>query len=152
MRTVAELKRLMRTKVEAGEAGENKMDAVLLRLKEYRYLDDAVFASTYARLRQENEGFGKLRVQRDLMRKGVARDVIAHAIDGAYKETSEEAVARSYLERKRIPRPQDRKETARVIRRLSAAGFSIATILKVLKNWEINFDEEDIAGIAEPEN
>ena len=41
MRTVAQLKRLMRRKVEAGETGEEKIAAVVARLHEHRYLDDA---------------------------------------------------------------------------------------------------------------
>ncbi len=40
MRTVAELKRLMRSRVEEGDSGEVKMLAVVARLHEHRYLDD----------------------------------------------------------------------------------------------------------------
>ena len=58
MRTEAELRRLMRTRVEPGERGEAVVNAVVARLKEYGYLDDAAFAETYARLRQENEKLG----------------------------------------------------------------------------------------------
>ena len=72
MRTVAELKRLMSRRVEEGEAGESKMAAVVARLAEQRYLDDSAFASTYTRLRQENQSFGKRRVQQELTRKGRA--------------------------------------------------------------------------------
>src|SRR5271156_4375472 len=45
MRTVTELKRLMQTRVEPGEAGEAKVSAVVLRLKEQRYLDDTAYAA-----------------------------------------------------------------------------------------------------------
>src|SRR5271155_5247434 len=70
MRTVAELKRLMKTRVEAGESGEAKMSAVVARLKQQRYLDDSTYATTYTRLRQENEKFGQRRVRQELSRKG----------------------------------------------------------------------------------
>ena len=40
MRTEAELRRLMKTRVEPGERGEAVIDAVVARLKEQRYLDD----------------------------------------------------------------------------------------------------------------
>ena len=150
MRTVAELERLMRAKVEAGEAGESKMAAVVARLKEYRYLDDTVFASTYTRLRQENEGFGKRRVQQELTRKGVHRDLIDSTLDTAYGSTSEEDLARRYLASKRIGKPQNQKEIARVIRRLVTAGFSISILSKILKNWEIEFNEEDLAMPEDP--
>lgn len=149
MRTVAELRRLMRAKVEPDELGERKIEAVMIRLKEYRYIDDAAFASLYTRLRQENEGFGKLRVQRELARKGIARDLIQHTLDQAYQGTSEEEAARNYIARKRIAKPQEQKEIARVMRRLSVAGFSLSTISQVLKAWKIEFREEDLAASDE---
>ncbi|MGA8160085.1 MAG: RecX family transcriptional regulator, partial [Acidobacteriaceae bacterium] len=71
MRTVAEVKRLLRRRVEPGEPGDAKMNAVVSRLKEHRYLDDATYAQDYTRLRQENASLGRRRVQQDLMRKGV---------------------------------------------------------------------------------
>jgi SOS response regulatory protein OraA/RecX len=71
MRTVTELKRLMSRRVEAGETGEVKIAAVVARLLDQRYLDDPAFASTYTRLRQENQSFGKRRVQQELTRKGL---------------------------------------------------------------------------------
>jgi regulatory protein len=142
MRTTAELKRLMHGKVEPNESGQSKIIAVLARLQEYGYLNDASFASTYTRLRQENEGFGKRRVQLDLSRKGIARDLIASTLEAAYQDTSEEELARRYLAKKRIGKPQNQRETARVIRRLTAAGFSISAISRVLKNWEVEFNEE----------
>ena len=56
-RTVAELKRLMRNRVESGEPGEAKIERVIARLKEQRYLNDTGYASSYARMRQENQSF-----------------------------------------------------------------------------------------------
>jgi len=145
MRTVAELERMLRTKAAPGEEGGRKIASVLERLREQRYLDDAAFAVTFARLRQENEGFGRRRVERELARKGVDRDIIARAADAAYAETGEEELARLYLARKHIAKPRNAKETARVVRRLSGAGFSIATLSRILKNWEIEFTEDDLA-------
>ena len=149
MRSVAELKRLMRVKVEPGETGESKMSAVVARLEEARYLDDTAFASTYTRLRQENGGLGKLRVQQELTRKGIHRDLIASALDTAYGNSSEEDLARRYLARKRIGKPQNPKEIARVVRRLVSAGFSLSILSKILKTWEIEASEEDLASPGE---
>ncbi len=145
MRSVAELQRLMRPKVETGEAGENKVSAVVARLKEDRYLDDTAFASAYVRLRQENDGLGKLRVGRELTRKGIHRELIESAIDAAYASLSEEDLARRYLARKHIAKPQNAKEIARVVRRLAGAGFSLSILSKILKSWDIELSEEDLA-------
>jgi regulatory protein len=138
MRTVAELKRLMRNRVEEGEGGEAKISAVIARLKEQRYLNDTSFATEYARLRQENSSFGKRRVRQDLVQKGVHADVIARTLDSAYEGVNEEELARQHLARKRVRKPGNEKEAARVMRMLVRAGFSSGTIFKILKQWELN--------------
>src|ERR1700683_4113168 len=94
MRTVAELKRLMSRRVEAGEVGESKVAAVVARLLDQRYLDDPAFASTYTRLRQENQSFGKRRVQQELTRKGVQAELVASTLETAYAQVSADAVGR----------------------------------------------------------
>src|SRR6202167_3086229 len=138
MRTVAELKRLMSRRVEEGEAGESKMAAVVSRLAEQHYLDDRAFASTYTRLRQENQSFGKRRVQQELTRKGVQAELVASTLETAYAGVSEEELVRRYVARKRIRKPQEEKETARLVRRLVGAGFSFAIISTLLKSWELD--------------
>jgi regulatory protein len=151
MRTVAELKRLMGRRVEQGEAGESKVAAVIARLADQHYLDDRAFASTYTRLRQENQSFGKRRVQQELTRKGVPGELVASTLDTAYAQVSEEDLVRRYVARKRIKKPQDEKETARLVRRLVGAGFSFAIISTLLKAWDLDLLlPEDSA--AEDEN
>ena len=137
MRSEAGLRRLMQTRVEPGERGEAVIAAVIARLKGYGYLDDAAFAETYARLRQENEKFGVRRVRQDLQQKGVASSLITETLEARYGRTNEEALARQHLERKRIRKPENEKETARVMRRLVAAGFSTGVIYKILRQWDV---------------
>jgi regulatory protein len=137
MRTEADLRRLMQRRVEPGEQGEAAVSAVLARLREHGYLDDAVFAETYARLRQQNEKLGVRRVRQDLQQKGVAVQLIAETLEARYGQTNEEALAREHLERKRIRKPENEKETARVMRRLVAAGFSTGVIYKILRQWDV---------------
>ena len=145
MRTEAELRRLMTSRAEPGENGEAAVRAVAARLKENHYLDDRSFAETYARLRQENEKLGARRVRNDLQQKGVRADVIEEAVGARYGEADEETLAREHLERKRIKKPTNEKETARVVRRLVAAGFATGTIYKILRRWDV--PEESLAGL-----
>lgn len=140
MRTEVELRRLMKTRVEPSERGEAVIAAVLLRLKQQGYLNDAAYAETYARLRQENEKLGVRRVRQDLQQKGVAKDLIAETLESRYGQTNEEALAREHLERKRIRKPENPKVTARVMRRLVAAGFSTGVIYKILRQWDVPDD------------
>ena len=151
MRSEADLRRLMQKRVEPGERGEEIISTVVARLKEHGYLNDQSFAETYARLRQENEKLGQRRVKQDLKQKGVNDTLIAETLNARYAQTNEEALAREHLDRRRIKKPENPKETARVMRRLVTAGFSTTTIYKILRQWDVpdetlaaldNFDED----------
>src|ERR1035438_6468582 len=85
----AELRRLMQRRVEPGERGEAAIAAALARLHEHGYLDDAAFAETYARLRQENEKLGVRRVRQDLQHKGVDSELITETLEARYGQTRE---------------------------------------------------------------
>lgn len=145
MRTEAELRRLMLSRIEPGDRGEVVVSAVVARLKEQRYLDDQSFAETYARLRQQNEKLGARRVRQSLSQKGVPAQIVNEAVEARYADTSEEALARQHLERKRIRKPENEKETARVMRRLVAAGFSTGVIYKILRQWDV--PDESLAAL-----
>ena len=137
MRSEADLRRLMQRRVEPGEHGDALIASVVARLKDQRYLDDQSFAETYARLRQENEKLGERRVRQDLKQKGVAGELIANTLEARYGQTNEEALAREHLERKRLRKPENDKETARIMRRLVSAGFSTGVIYKILRQWDV---------------
>jgi len=149
MRTVRDLKRLMRTRAEEGDAGERAIDHVVARLKELNYLNDTLFAADYTRMRKENDRFGRRRVQQGLVQKGVHKELITSALSEAYDNEDEVALVRAYIARKRMKRPTGagevgKKETARVMGRLVRAGFSATAIFKVLRAWDVEVDEEAI--------
>lgn len=145
MRTVSDLKRLMRTRVEPDETGDAKIAAVVERLVEYKFLDDTAYAADYTRLRQENEKFGKRRVQQELQHKGVDPELITATLTHAYENVVEEDLARRHIARKRLKPPTDAKGANRVMRQLMRAGFSPGVIFKILKNWEI--DDQTLSGL-----
>ncbi len=145
MRTVAELKRLLRTRVIKQENGEVLIEAVVNRLKEQKYLNDTNYATAYSSFRRENEKFGKRRVITDLKVKGVHQDVIEKTVSAAYEGVDEEKLARDYLTRKRLRKPTNQKESARIFRTLVRGGFSTRTIFRILKNW--NVDDEVLSAL-----
>jgi len=145
MRTEAELRRLMRARVELGSGGEGVIQAVVTRLKEQHYLDDRSYAETFSRLRRENDKFGQRRVRQDLGQRGVTSSVVEQVVTESYAKTDEETLARQYLERKRLRKPANEKETARVMRRLVAAGFSIKVIYRILRQWHV--PDESLAAL-----
>jgi regulatory protein len=146
MRSVRDLRRMMRTRAEEGEAGERTIDRVVARLKELNYLSDTRFAADYARLRKENEKFGRRRVQQDLVQKGVHKDLVASTLAQTYDDVDEVALAREYIARKRIKQPAGedaKKQATRVMGRLLRAGFSAGVVFKVLREWNVEVDETD---------
>jgi regulatory protein len=146
MRSVAELKRLLRPRVEMEtEYGKTLVELVIRRLKDQGYLNDVRYATAYSALRRDNEKLGRRRVVTDLKIKGVHGEVIEQAVGEVFDEVSDEKQARDYLRRKRIKQPDDRKQAARVFRQLMRAGFNPKTIFQILKQW--NVDDETLSAL-----
>jgi regulatory protein len=146
MRSVAELKRLLRRRVEAEtEYGQTLMELVIRRLKDRGYLNDAQYAAAYSSFRRDNEKFGRRRVITELKTRGVHGEVIEKAVASVYGDVNEEKQARAYLQRKRLNKPKDQKQTARIFRQLVRAGFGAKTIFAILKKWDV--DEETLSAL-----
>jgi regulatory protein len=147
MRTVAELKRMMRARIEDAESeyGVTLVELVIRRLKDQGYLNDAQYAASYSSLRRDNQRFGRMRVVTDLKVKGVHGEVIEKAVDAAFDGVNEEKQAREYLRRKRLEKPKDQKQAARIFRQLVRAGFGTKTIFAILKKWDV--DEETLGAL-----
>jgi regulatory protein len=88
-RSSAELARTLARK------GEEKLhvDRAIERLKEQGLLDDAAFAQSFARAKVVGASQSRRRVQQELARKGVARDVSDAAIDVVFEEEGVDALA-----------------------------------------------------------
>ncbi len=144
MRTVAELKRLLRARVEDADSeyGKTLVELIIRRLKDRGYLNDSQYAAYFSSLRRDNQKFGRMRVVTDLKAKGMHGDVIDKAVDAAYEGVSEEKQAREYLHRKRLAKPKDQKQAARIFRQLARGGFGSKTIFSILKKWDV--DEETL--------
>jgi len=150
MRSVAELKRLLRRRVEVEtEIGQTLVELVIRKLKDQGYLSDAKYAAAYSAFRRDNEKFGRRRVIADLKIKGVHGEVLDKAVESVYAEVNEEKQAREYLRRKRLQKPKDKKQAARIFRQLMRAGFGAKTIFGILKKWDV---EEEVLGELENEN
>jgi regulatory protein len=146
-RTVAELKRMMRARIEdvESEYGQTLMELVIRRLKDQGYLNDSQYAASFTSLRRDNQKFGRRRIVTDLKAKGVHGAVIDKAVDAAFDGVNEEKQAREYLRKKRLEKPKDQKETARIFRNLARAGFGTKTIFTILKKWDV--DEETLTAL-----
>lgn len=136
MRSVAELKRLMRNRCP----DEAVIDQVVTRLKDQKYLNDSNYAAAYSAFRRDNQKFGPRRVITDLKIKGVHGDVIEKAVGEAYSGVNEAELARAFLRRKRLKKPANDKQAARIFRALVRAGFGVGTSIRILKSWDVEDD------------
>ena len=138
MRSVAELKRLLRQHADVDtEIGRTLIELVIRRLKDQGYLNDAQYAASYSAFRRDNEKFGRRRIVTELKIKGVHGEVLEKAVDSVFSEVNEEKQARVYLLRKRLQKPKDKKQAARIFRQLVRAGFTSKTIFAILRKWDI---------------
>lgn len=148
MRSVAELKRLLRPRVEADtEYGKTLVELIIRRLKDQGYLNDANYAAAFSSLRRDNQKFGRRRVITDLKAKGVHGDVLDKAVDSVYDAVDEEKQARAYMRRKRLQKPKNQKEAARIFRQMMRGGFGAKTIFAILRKWDV--DDETLEALAE---
>jgi regulatory protein len=72
-------------------------------------------------------------------------DVIEKAVSSVYEEVNEEKLARDFLRRKRLQKPADQKQAARIFRQLTRAGFQLKTVFAILKKWDL--DEETLTAL-----
>ena len=130
----------LRTRLGRRAARREDVDRVLARLKEAGLLDDRGFAGAFAQSRLENQGFGKMRVLRDLGARRVAPAVAQQAVEAAFHETDEAALIERFLERKYRGKDlgallQEEKHLASAFRKLRGAGFSAGNAIRALKRY-----------------
>jgi regulatory protein len=83
-RAAIELRRLLIRKGEPADC----VDLAIERLRGVGFIDDANFARQFARSRTTGGGVSRRRVQQELARRGVARDVSSEAIEQVFAEES----------------------------------------------------------------
>lgn len=126
----------LRVKLRDRAAEPGLVDAVISRLKNIGFLDDARFAESYAAARRDNQGLGRFRVAQDLKKRRVAPAVADKAAAEAYSEVDERDMARQFVDRKfRGKDMSDEKTLASAYRRLRTAGFGSGTAISVLKEF-----------------
>lgn len=150
MRTVAELKRFLRARVQEGELGDALIELVIRRLKDHKYLNDTEYASSFSSLRRDNEKFGRMRVVTELKQRGVHGDIIEQAVGNAFEGVNEEQQARDFLRKKRLQKPSNQKEAAKIFRTLARAGFRTRTAVAILKKWDV--DDEVLSALETEES
>jgi regulatory protein len=125
----------MRVYLERHAEEKKTVGAVMDRLKDHKYLDDARYARQFVRLRSELRKQGAFRIARDLRARGVPDRHIEAALAERSAESDEGAAVRTRLARrlKSLRGPLDERKKASLYRSLLRAGFSSDTIRRELR-------------------
>ena len=142
----AKTEREMRSRLLTRATDPGHVEEVVRKLKDAGFLDDSRFAETYAAARRDNQGFGQMRVLRDLRSRQVSGQVAENAVQGAFEATDEEAMIEEFLKRKyrSVDLPKHlaiEKNLASAFRRLRLAGFGSSKAIRVLKRYASEADQ-----------
>lgn len=120
---------------KGGKDDNDLVGAVVARLREHRYLDDARYALDYARLHAQSRRQGRFRIARELRGRGVPDRYIDAALDAVFTETDEAALVRARVKRllSHLRGSIDQRKLASIHRSLLRAGFSSEVIRAELK-------------------
>jgi regulatory protein len=145
----------LREKLKRRAENADDIDGVMLKLKESGYLNDRRFAEGFASSKLSNQGFGRMRVLRDLRQKRVAPKLAEQVVEQTFRETDETQLVESWLERKYRGKPlstllSNPSTLATVFRRLRYAGFSASVSIRVLKRYAQAAEELEGLELTEP--
>lgn len=126
----------LREKLLTGRgATKTLVEEVIVRLREYGYLDDQKFAQSYASLRLRERPIGRRRLERDLWLKKVDKQTIESALDEVFQTTPEdELIDRAIAKRVRLRgRPKSREEAKKLFDHLLRQGFEFDLVSEKLR-------------------
>ena len=140
-RGVDELKRLLLRKGEPAA----EVDAALERLTRAGLLDDANYARQLARTKALGAGMSRRRIQQELARRGVARDVSSKAIADVFDaEGVDEAAAIERVARKKLrtltqlDRPTQKRRLYAFLARRGYDSDDISNVLRRILDGDAN--------------
>lgn len=110
---------------------EELIDDAIAYVKKYHYIDDLRYAKNYIRCHQEQKSAGKLKME--LMRKGVAKELIVQALEEEFQVDEKENIYRilqkkGYFSEEKLP-----AEQRRIYQYLLRRGYRSSDILSVMK-------------------
>ncbi len=123
--------RNLREKLRLNGYPEKLIDDAVEYVKRYHYIDDLRYAENYIRFHQDRKSAQGLKL--DLMKKGVAKELIEQALLEEYQSNEQEMIAqilqkKGYFSGEKLPAEQQR-----MYRYLLRRGYKSSDILHVMK-------------------
>ena len=115
-------------------------EEAIRKLRDSGYVSDERFARLYVRELQTFKKYGKRRIEQELYRKGVDREIISQVLEETDFDESELV---SLIERKYGRYLSDEKGVAKTINGLLRMGYSYGEIRSALKEINENLDTDE---------
>lgn len=100
------------------------------KLKSYGYLDDSRFALRFAQELQRVKHYGKKRIEQELYRKGVSRDVVSDTLE---QLSFDEDALTALIERRYLRQLDTEKGVQKTVAALQRMGYSFGEIRDALR-------------------
>ena len=110
------------------ETMSNFSDAIIERLIQKGYLDDLKFAEYYVENRFVKKGISKKRLQMELMKKGVLREIIEQVLEVSSRNDEEEIM-------KMIAKKRNKYDDEKLIQYLCRQGFHFETVRNLVQTY-----------------
>ncbi len=125
----------IRDKLLKKSQSEDEIDEVIEYLKEKRFIDDVRYTQNYLYFRLKR-GYGKRRVVHELLRKGIAEDLIDRVL------TSEDENAEEVFLKKLKLLEGKRNKRKKMFDFMYRRGFNSDKIVELLNKYEVKDDED----------
>ena len=134
--------KLIEEKILKKEYSQKEATDAIARLKDCGFLNDISYARRYINQALEVKKHGFVRIKNDLMRKGVAREVVE---DILYEfENADEKETLMPLVRKKLNGDFDIKNVNKVKRYFFTRGYKPSDISECIRMVRIEEDEKDV--------
>lgn len=130
-RTEAEVHR----KLQQKDYPPSVIERVVAYLRDRGYLNDAEYTEEYVRRRFSVKGYGPVRIEQELRKRGVDRTLVEATVEDFFAEADPLAAARAHAEKgwSRIGREDDpRKRRDKLYRYLTRRGYTYDTVRQVI--------------------
>lgn len=141
-RSIGELRERLLEKMWTDEA---IVDAVIDKLKDYKYLNDEKFARDFALSKLRQKPQGKRRLQQSMSQKKLDKEIVENAISEAFEKLPEDdLIELAIAKRLRIKgKPETREDTKKFYDHLLRQGFGFDLIREKMASVASGRFDED---------
>ncbi|MBQ3409972.1 RecX family transcriptional regulator [Candidatus Saccharibacteria bacterium] len=118
---------------------DDDINLVIDKLSAKNYLNDANFAEYFVENRSQSKGISSLKLRLELMKKGIAQDLIEEAMKSAPRDDSEE-IAKIIFKKHRLKTYQDR---TKLIQYLVRQGFDYELAKTAVADFDSEMDSQN---------